>query len=1024
MALEPAGVELTAKNYDSYLKQMREIERAHKAAFSDTSFKAYEDALKRLADTTKSLPKTIPTPKLPPPEDAKRLQAALDTLGKSGKYAIAEVDAEVRKLDEALKTVQKSGQFQIQGKFANVGDLTKKLDDALAAPKSASGFSGLIKTVTGDVGDLTGMLGGLIGKFTLVAGAIKLVNDTLQFFSQAINVAQRNETLRVSLEEVGGAAGYTSKQIELAIGLLNKQGITTQASQQSLMRMARANISWAEASKLAAIAQGSAVVAGMNSSDAFNRLVTGIQKMEPELLDELGITLRRTDAYDKYAASVGKNAKSLTDQEKQQAILNEIYRQSEAVLGVYDAAMETSGKKQASLARLIEETQNNVGKLLLPLQETSVEMQTNFWKGAQQVSKALQSWAPLLSGAIPSGLGKLPALIGDWVSAMMGLKEGQSFIDRISEGIYNFGRMFVVTLTFTRTVGETVINEMIGGWGKFFEMVSEAAKGEFGNAAVIAKSSWGAVADLPNEIGRNFQTNLLNVLEEYPDLMKSWDEVNAAVEGSAEDLRLETDQLSTSIEDQEAAIEKLIDSLEATKDAYKKAKDIQQNFQESQTKAKAEYEKGLKEAEKKYLAERAKMVEEFNKKLAEFDAESARKRAQMIDDFEFQQANRLKEFNLQRQQSEDSFNLKVAQDKRKFYDDQKRALRDFQLNMMQAQRQFSITDRRLRADGDVLALMEAREDFELQQQESKENYKNTQQTAKEAYEEQQRTASENFMLQEQQARESFALQTEIQRQEFQRRLEEYDANIAQQREKMLEAHAQELADLDAKYEEEKAKLFEQYQEKLATAQEQRDEQLKALGDSLKEEGRITEEGMKEIATKISEVFGDEAAGDKLIQGWSERSQDEINNVVDEITAKINELKESMENASTAIQDMGSGTKYSTNPSSYGNVPGNPNAPGYYGQGDKPIGARHGFQGVVMGPKTFKIEPGMKEHVQITPLNRGGNVKHSGAIGMNLNVSGMGGNMDDQLAQAIIEKASGAVVEGLKMSIRRLSRRGN
>lgn len=960
--LSPAGVILEARNYQDYTAKLSQINKLQKEAFSQNTFKDFQKAADDISKRTQAM--------------SKSMESTWDV---------------VSNLRSRLNDAASSG--------SKIGGVFSKINDA-------------IKPLVGDFGRLAGEIAGFAAKFTLVATVLKAVNDLVAFGQAAIAVAQRNETLRVSLETVGEQAGYSVKQIDLATQLLQKQGITTQAAQQSLLRMARANISWAEASKLAAIAQGSAVVAGINSSDAFERLVTGIQKMEPELLDELGITLNRTKAYEKFGATIGKNAKDLSDAEKQQAILNEIYRQSESVIGVYGAAMETSGKRQASLARLIEETQNNLGKLLLPLQAASVDMQTNFWKATQTVTKGLQSWTPLLTNVIPGAFDTTIAKLKDFAASAFGIDDSFNFWDRIGEGVFNFGKIFVTTLTFTRSVGQTVVEYFMDSWGRLFEMLQKGFSGDFSGAIQVFKNQLNSVVDFPKQIGENFTTNMTKVLEEYPELLQSWDGMNKGVEGSSEDLRLAQEGLAGAAEDAEEAIKKQIETLEATKSAYDKAKSIQENFTQKNQKAWEDYQQGLADAEKKHLDDRAKKIADFNKKLAEFDADNARKRAQMVDDFEFQQVNRVKEFALQRAQQEQAFRQSQQQKEQKFYQDNVHRYQQYQLALHQEQRRNQATDKRLRAEGDVLALMQAREDAALQQQEAKENFDLTVDQADEAYWEQRQQAEDNFKLQEDQARQSFRLQTEIQREEFQRRLAEFDENLTIQRDRMIEANEAELAELDKKYEEEKTRLLAHYEETMQLNLEQRDKELQELGDALKAEGKVTEEGMKEIADKISEVFGDDAAGDKLIKGWSERSQNEFNNLVDNLNSQIERLKQQMESATQAVTGSSGGARgpgarygFGANPST---ITG----------GGRPIGARSGFNGVVTGPKTFQIEPGMREHVQITPMSRfGGNVTVSGSTRHEIigGSSGMGDAMGKEIANMLVDE--------IRVAVKRLNRRG-
>ena len=68
-------------------------------------------------------------------------------------------------------------------------------------------------------------------------------------------------------------------------------------------------------------------------TDSFNRLIRGVTKAEPELLDEFGIILRLKPATEEYAASIGKLAKDLNSFEKSQAVANFTIEEAERKFG-------------------------------------------------------------------------------------------------------------------------------------------------------------------------------------------------------------------------------------------------------------------------------------------------------------------------------------------------------------------------------------------------------------------------------------------------------------------------------------------------------------------------------------------------------------------------------------------------------------------------------------------------------------------------------------------------------------------
>jgi hypothetical protein len=228
------------------------------------------------------------------------------------------------------------------------------------------------------LGALAGVAAGVTG--ALVNMGLQAANALKSFVGQAVGLRARVDTLGVTLNLVGQKAGYTAEQIEATEEELKGLGITTQAARQSLLLMTRANIDWSQAAILARIAQDAAVVAGLNSSQAFERLIRGIQKGEPELLDELGLTINRTRAYEDLAKTLDKSSKELTQAERSQAILNQIIQQSGVVAGSYEASLGTVGKQVTSLPRYIEELQLAIGGIFQPAYQAQVEFYTESLK--------------------------------------------------------------------------------------------------------------------------------------------------------------------------------------------------------------------------------------------------------------------------------------------------------------------------------------------------------------------------------------------------------------------------------------------------------------------------------------------------------------------------------------------------------------------------------------------------------------------------------------------------------------------
>ncbi|MDX9803727.1 MAG: phage tail tape measure C-terminal domain-containing protein, partial [Dehalococcoidales bacterium] len=179
--------------------------------------------------------------------------------------------------------------------------------------------------------------------------------------------AARYETLGIVLEQVGKNAGYTAAQMhEFAKGLQDS-GISMTASRQALTRMTQAQLGLTKAAQLGRVAQDAAVVGNINSSEAFERMVYGIQSGQTEILRTIGLNVSFEQGYQKTAKTLGKTAAQLTETEKAQSRLNAVLEYGEHLSGIYEKSMQTMGKQLGSLQRHIENFQVLSGEIFLPV---------------------------------------------------------------------------------------------------------------------------------------------------------------------------------------------------------------------------------------------------------------------------------------------------------------------------------------------------------------------------------------------------------------------------------------------------------------------------------------------------------------------------------------------------------------------------------------------------------------------------------------------------------------------------------
>jgi hypothetical protein len=211
--------------------------------------------------------------------------------------------------------------------------------------------------------------------------------------------AARTETLGVAMEAAGKTNNIAVTGLHMQEAAIKKLGITTEDARQALIRMMVVEIDTANATKLARLAQDAAVISNINSSDAFQQMIYGIQSGQVRVLRTIGINVQFAESYQKLAVVLGKNVLELTEQEKAQARVNEVLRVAPQYAGIYEQSMTSVGKQMTSLKRYFKEAQDAIGKEFLPQLGVAVRTLTELAKLGEEHPKA-GSVLALLGGGL------------------------------------------------------------------------------------------------------------------------------------------------------------------------------------------------------------------------------------------------------------------------------------------------------------------------------------------------------------------------------------------------------------------------------------------------------------------------------------------------------------------------------------------------------------------------------------------------------------------------------------------------
>ena len=202
---------------------------------------------------------------------------------------------------------------QASKEIGKVSSSLEGIDDA--AKKSSAGASANLKS-------LAIVAGGTAAAFAAVAAASKAAFD---FGKQGAVIQQTQESFANLLEQVGAAPDTLEKLRESSRGTVDD--MTLMSSTATLLAGTSGDLalSLADATpRLLEIAKAAQKVNPTlgDTSFLYQSIATGIKRAQPDILDNLGLTIKVGEANEKYARQLGKSVEALTANEKQQALLN------------------------------------------------------------------------------------------------------------------------------------------------------------------------------------------------------------------------------------------------------------------------------------------------------------------------------------------------------------------------------------------------------------------------------------------------------------------------------------------------------------------------------------------------------------------------------------------------------------------------------------------------------------------------------------------------------------------------------
>jgi lambda family phage tail tape measure protein len=283
------------------------------------------------------------------------LEFSLEDVGSSLKGRKKDADAYRGSLDSIIKATDRINNSNKGGyKKAAMGNNEYDIARGSAGATGASGR---------DFANQARGLDGLVRLYATYAANLFAAGAAFRALSEAADTSNMIQ----GMNQLGSVSGLALGSIAKNLVAATDGAISMREAVEATTKGTAAGLSAKQMTQLGEVANKASKALGIGMPDAISRLTRGISKLEPELLDELGLFTKIGPATENYARSIGKTASQLTDFEKRQAFANAVLKEGTDKFNAIDIPANPYDKLLASLKNLSFAALELTNKVLVPL---------------------------------------------------------------------------------------------------------------------------------------------------------------------------------------------------------------------------------------------------------------------------------------------------------------------------------------------------------------------------------------------------------------------------------------------------------------------------------------------------------------------------------------------------------------------------------------------------------------------------------------------------------------------------------
>lgn len=268
-----------------------------------------------------------------------------EKLGKNTEKAARQTDKLNRSTDKLTKTRDKYQRTEkgVAGMSSN----------------STKNFSKMQQSIGGEGGS-----GGLVRAYALLAANVFALSAAFGILSRSAQI----DTLIESIEQLEVVSGKSIRATARDLQEAARFGLSYAEALRSVSLATSAGFGSEEIQRLGEVATNAAISLGRNLPDALDRIFRGVIKVEPELLDEIGLFVRVNEAASKYAADLGVAVGDLTEFQRRQAFLNEAIEQGEKKFSAFsEVETDPFAKLATTFADITQTLLNFANRAIKPV---------------------------------------------------------------------------------------------------------------------------------------------------------------------------------------------------------------------------------------------------------------------------------------------------------------------------------------------------------------------------------------------------------------------------------------------------------------------------------------------------------------------------------------------------------------------------------------------------------------------------------------------------------------------------------